>query len=158
MNISMSVDSSELNRCLRDIKKFSEKKKNEIRAQVRMSTVNIQGDARKNAPRGATSFLAGTVNTKFSSDGFSGLVYCKAMYAQWVEYGRGPGKPPPFTAIYPWVIVKITKNPKAAASIAYAVMMKIARYGTRKQPFLFPAAERERRPFIMGITRILQTK
>jgi hypothetical protein len=158
MNITFSVDSPDLEKCLQDIKKWKNRKINEIRWQVRRSTINIQGEARKNAPRGATSFLAGSINTRFTMDGLSAEVYCNAMYARWVEFGRRPGKPPPFSAIYPWVIVKVTKNVKEAKKIAYAVMWKIAHQGTKKQPFLFPAAERERRRFIDGIRRILQTR
>ena len=54
-------------------------------------------------------------------------------YAEYVEYGRPPGKMPPLSAIKDWLQIK-----GMADELAYPIAKKIADQGTRPQPFIRP--------------------
>jgi len=64
------------------------------------------------------------------------LIFSFPFYAQWVEWGRPPGKMPPLEAIRAWLRVKGIEE-KAAFPIARA----IGRLGTRPQPFIRPTID-----------------
>ena len=68
-------------------------------------------------------------------------------YWQYVENGRSAGKMPPIKNIYQWIQEKRSmqekiKNAKnrisATKSLAYVIARKIAKKGTRPQPFVQP--------------------
>lgn len=82
-----------------------------------------------------------------------------SRYAQFVEYGRLPGKMPPVDSIEQWVRRKGRKKNSAlksaavfagkseaqlARSAAWAIAKDIARRGTKPHPFLKPAYEQYR--------------
>jgi hypothetical protein len=55
-------------------------------------------------------------------------VYNQFSHAWWVEYGRGPGKQPPFDKIMPWVLRHISPPTR---SVAFLIARKIGREGIR---------------------------
>lgn len=64
-------------------------------------------------------------------------------YAKAVEFGTRPHRPP-IAPIKRWVWLKrrgLGVTEKEVNSVAWAIVEKIARVGTRKHPFLRPAAE-----------------
>ena len=68
------------------------------------------------------------------------LVY-DAPYAEYVEYGTDPHMPP-FEPIRAWVHRKradLGVKPADVDSVAKAIQIKIATYGTQPQPYLRPA-------------------
>lgn len=65
-----------------------------------------------------------------------------AKHAPFVEYGRKAGRMPPIQIIKAWARRKLRVSEKEADSVAFSVARKIAREGTKAQPFLMPAYEK----------------
>jgi hypothetical protein len=63
-------------------------------------------------------------------------------YGRYVEFGRGPGKPPPTDAIEPWVRTKLRVSSPRSFRVAYLVARKIAQKGVKPRPYMFPGAEK----------------
>lgn len=53
-------------------------------------------------------------------------------YAQYIEYGRGPGRFPPIQAIENWITVKhiVPRTDYSVKQVSYLIARKIAREGT----------------------------
>lgn len=61
-------------------------------------------------------------------------------YAEYVENGRKAGKMPPPKILTAWVRKKLRiRKEKQAASVAFLIARKIAKKGTKAQPFFGPA-------------------
>lgn len=61
-------------------------------------------------------------------------------YAEYVENGRKAGKMPPQKILTAWVRKKLRiPKEKQAASVAFLIARKIAKKGTKAQPFFGPA-------------------
>ena len=61
-------------------------------------------------------------------------------YAEYVENGRKEGKMPPPKILTAWVWKKLRiLKEKQAASVAFVIARKIAKKGTKAQPFFGPA-------------------
>ena len=65
-------------------------------------------------------------------------------YAEYVEYGRRAGRFPPVRQLSQWARKKLRVKGRQADSIGFLIARKIARKGTRPQPFFRPAYERHR--------------
>lgn len=63
-----------------------------------------------------------------------------AKYAPYVEYGRGAGRMPPVAPIERWARTKL-----GVSGMGFVIARKIARKGTKKQPYFFPAVEQSLR-------------
>jgi len=50
-------------------------------------------------------------------------------YADYVEYGREPGSPPPYEPIYEWCRRKLGLSEKEAKSVTWAIIKKIDKEG-----------------------------
>ena len=64
-----------------------------------------------------------------------------ARHAPFVEFGRKSGRMPKIEVLKAWVRRKLRVKEKEVNSVTFAVARKIAREGTRAQPFLRPAYE-----------------
>ncbi len=82
-----------------------------------------------------TGELARSINYK-SMGKLSIRVGADAKYAPFVEYGRGAGRMPPVAPIERWAQTKL-----GARGAGFAIARKIARRGTKPQPYFFPAVE-----------------
>lgn len=80
----------------------------------------------------------------------------ESNYARYVEFGRRAGKFPPIDPIRDWVRKVGMASGENVNSIAFLVARKIAQKGTRKQPFLRPAFERERMRFKRNVLRLVK--
>jgi hypothetical protein len=59
----------------------------------------------------------------------------------WLEFGRSPGKAPPKNAILDWMKVKGIRVPADKQdAVAFLIGRKIAKKGTKPQPFVSPVA------------------
>lgn len=65
-------------------------------------------------------------------------------YAEYVEYGRRAGKMPPVKNLEEWAYKKLRVDRKASRDVGYLIARKIAKKGTRPQPFFGPAVEKNR--------------
>lgn len=54
-------------------------------------------------------------------------------YAQYIEYGRGPGRFPPIEAIQNWMTAKhiVPREDRTVPQVSYLIARKIAREGTQ---------------------------
>ena len=76
----------------------------------------------------------------------------KNGYAESVEYGQRAGRYPPFEEIRAWARKKLRVDRKRLDSAAYLIGRKIARKGTRPQPFFLPAIKTNEREITDVIT------
>lgn len=73
-------------------------------------------------------------------------------YADYVENGRRSGKMPPVDIMAQWARKKLRVPAREARSAGYLIARKIARKGTRPQPFFRPAVERNRQAIERAIS------
>lgn len=73
-------------------------------------------------------------------------------YAEYVEYGRRAGRMPPVHIIAQWARKKLRIPEKSSRSAGYLIARKIARKGTRPQPFFRPAVESNRQAIERAIS------
>lgn len=105
----------------------------------------IIGKAKPLTPVGVTGDLRKTIDKEVST-GTPVPTYVKVgsnmEYAPFVEFGRGPGKMPPFANINLWYR---RKNQIGAtedvSSVVRAIQRAIAKRGVEAQPFLVPGFE-----------------
>lgn len=67
------------------------------------------------------------------------IINYSAPYAWQIEKGRMPGSMPPVEALEKWVRRKMQVPRKEQRKTAWAIAMKIKKYGTQPQPFIEPA-------------------
>lgn len=102
-------------------------------------------DARKGAPK-ASSTLTNSINQRQPSP-LSGEVYSGVDYARMVEEGTGRGGFPPKRALMDWIRDRRIQPRRAGMSddaLAFLIGRSIARRGTRAQPFMAPALDKNR--------------
>ena len=106
---------------------------------------NLRNTLRKNKTN-ASSVLSQSIGSiaKPKKDGFRLTVEMEDYY-KYVEEGRRAGKRPPIQNIYEWIqnkksvqtlISRSTDKRKATRSLAYVIARKIAKHGTKAQPFI----------------------
>lgn len=110
------------------------------------SAALVQGGARKNAPVDQGR-LRNSIGTEVSGPR-ERKIGPSAEHGEWVEMGTRPHWPPP-GALAGWA--------KRHGMDEFAVRQKIGLYGTKKQPFLGPAAE-EAEPAIAALVPLLASE
>ncbi len=73
-------------------------------------------------------------------------------YAEYVEYGRRAGRFPPLADIRAWARKKLRVEDKRLNSAAFLIGRKIARKGTRPQPFFTPAVQKNQQEIMDAIS------
>jgi hypothetical protein len=66
-------------------------------------------------------------------------IWCRAPFARYYEFGRDPGKPPPWRAMLPWVTKVFGLDGQEAESAARAVAINIGKFGTPPSFFMWKA-------------------
>lgn len=157
-------------------KSLSDKSKAEVRNEFAASALNIQSNAKKNAPVNLGN-LRNSIIVDQSGDNsnFTFIISAKASYSPYVEFGTGgkvsvpssyaeyastfkgknKGKYKEFIeALILWVRRKGigSGNDK---STAYVIARSILRKGIRPQPFMIPAYEQEKSKLLNRIKQIL---
>ena len=135
---------------------------NMARPAMQASLLLIEADAR-NLVAQDTRALRNSLHHTIEADptGLVGRVGPSLKYGQWVEFGRAPGKMPPVDALIGWVrrhglagtySVRTHKRLGSRATqasqdrrVAFLIARKIARRGSKPQPFMQPALDRNRR-------------
>lgn len=155
MSVSVKIspqDKAKFNKDLKIyLKKFDVKKDDalmELGFNIRFQAIKIL-DSQKTSDTGrlrnsidVTKNISGGVNVETTSG-----------YGKYVEFGRGAGGMPPIAALEKWVRRKLGVNAKRAKSIAFVIARGIAERGTKAQPFLKPAFEREKRKLILELRK-----
>lgn len=102
-------------------------------------------DARKGAPK-ASSNLTNSISQRQPSP-LSGEVYSGMDYARMVEEGTGSGGYPPRRALMDWIRTRRIQPRRAGMSddaLAFVIGRSIVRQGTRAQPYMQPALDKNR--------------
>ena len=118
---------------------------------MRDCTLLVERDAKKNASASVnTGMLRASILPEVRGEGHAimGVVGSNLLYAAAVELGSRPHWPPP-DPILRWVQLKLQPGKDLEASVAFLIARKIARMGTKAQPYLQPA-------FDMNLDRIEQ--
>jgi len=106
---------------------------------MRDSLMVIVSDARKDAPvdtgRLRSSILP---EIRDAATEVQGVVGSNVVYAPYIEFGTRPHFPP-ISAIRLWVHHKGMAAAEDEGRVAFLIARKIARTGTKAQPFLMPA-------------------
>ena len=116
--------------------------------------MNIIADAQRNLKSNGTNYTgklsnSGRVEEVKGQDALDVGFFSKGKgYAEYVEYGRKAGRFPPVRQLAQWARKKLRVNGKQADSAGFLMARKIARKGTRPQPFFRPAYERHRQEII----------
>lgn len=104
----------------------------EVRTAIVAGSKLVEGTQRQLAPQ-FSGALVQSIATTISGGGaaLTANIGPRAKYAQFVERGRGPGRPPPVAAVEAWARSKGI-NP-------YALAASIGRKGTKPHPFVAPS-------------------
>lgn len=147
----------ELMRALKEVGREYPKR---VKKPIRKVSFQAQRYARKTLDANntnATNTLNKSINVLIIAGGYTGVVTAEAYYAYWVEYGRGPGKYPPFYDIFAWVKKKLkVRSDEDAFLAAESIQRKIAMFGTEPQPFMRPAQKWSERRFRTEMIKALQ--
>lgn len=140
------------------LKKAMLKRQAKVRAAVEATGFEVEGVAKRLAPVNDGELRASIGILRLSSDGLELDTGTNKDYALSIEKGKGPGHWPPIKAftgeeesLDRWVQKKLG-DPKAA----FPVARKIFKEGTEPQPFMEPAADRNRAAFKVRIAKALQ--
>lgn len=116
----------------------------ELDRQLSRGAKEISNDARLEAPK-ANSDLTNSIRALRVGQG-EHLVVAAAAHAGPVERGRRPGPMPPIQSIVDWMKVRRVgpSDPEARRRAAFPIARSIGRRGTRPQPFMGPALEKNR--------------
>lgn len=108
---------------------------------LRQSGAAVQREAAKRAPSGADGRLKGSIAVEVDRRRPLPLwakVGPQVKYGRWVEMGTRPHFPPP-SALVRWARLKLrARNPESAA---FAIARKIAKHGTKAQPYMAPGLD-----------------
>src|SRR5690606_31267773 len=131
-----------------------------MRQEIQRTALRIQAGARRRLHEGGTSDtgrLANSIAIQIEDGGLDARIGTNLNYATAIEFGLPPGTRPDPEALQGWVRRKLgVKDRREARSVAYAIARKIERSGTKPQPYLFPAAEAERRVFRQRLQRAVR--
>lgn len=115
------------------------------------AAMNMVADAQENLRTNGTNntgLLSNTGKVEEVRDGDAidagFIAKGKRGYAEYVEYGRRAGKMPPVKNLEEWAYKKLRVDRKASSGVGYLIARKIAKKGTRPQPFFGPAVEKNR--------------
>ena len=117
----------------------------EIDRGLKRGANEVARTARTLAPK-ATSGLTQSILAR-RTGAAQYIVVARAGYAGPVEFGRKPGRQPPVQSIVDWMRTRriaTGAGPRRQRQIAFAIARKIGREGTKAQPFMGPALERNR--------------
>lgn len=104
---------------------------------MRNATTKLQNEARENIRKNHTTYqgnLAKNIRRRDPVTAYVGVVAVGEEYGGAIEFGRKPGRRPPSQPLERWAEVKLGQK-----GLGFVIARKIAREGTRPQPFLEPA-------------------
>lgn len=122
----------------------------EARRQFQNALLLAKAIATREAPVGVSGNLRRSIRLDMPRETAGGLVgrmFVDApanRYAQFVEFGRGPGRMPPFspgTDLWLWVKRKLAPPEEELRSAAFLLARAIGAQGTRPHPFFGPAGD-----------------
>lgn len=135
---------------LRNLDSFSRRAKDVLRSEVERSAEKVQQDARRRAPVDQGELRA-SIGITYRPDRLGARIGTNSEHAWPVHSGLKRRWYSP-KALEPWVDRNIAVA-RSTESAAFLVARSIMETGTKGQPFLFPAFEKERKPFTRTVRR-----
>lgn len=118
----------------------------EVDRQLRKSAMKVVSEAQQNIRKAPNANNTGAMSNSGKVRGKTGGLEYEAgfasQYAYYVEHGRKAGRMPPVKLLAEWAKKKLRVDDKRKMSVGYLVARKIARKGTRPNPFLKPAFDK----------------
>jgi hypothetical protein len=135
---------------LRKLDQFSRRAKNVLREEVERTAEKVQRTSRGLVPRD-TGDLRQSIQITYRPDRLGARVGTNSEHAWPIHSGlkRRWYRP---KALEPWVDRNI-QVARSTESAAFLVARSIAETGTKGHPFLFPAFDREKKPFSRTVRR-----
>jgi hypothetical protein len=130
--VTLSVES--LQKIQRLVSKHPAIAQKHVDTAITRSLVAVFGGIKREAPVGVSGDMRNRWEKKTSA--FRGRLESNTKYAYWVHEGRGPGKMPPFGEGTP-----LEKWAKKKGIPPFLIARKIAKKGTKANPFLDRAVE-----------------
>lgn len=138
---------SDMEKVVGKVRKMSEEAQTGTKTQVLKSAMQVEAVAKSLAPS-KTSKLRGSIKTKLTNGGMGAEVTATAAHAAYVEYNTRAH------------IIKAKKAKALKFNMDGKTMFRkwVRHPGTKEQPFMRPALERERPHFIRELTEIVGRK
>lgn len=118
--------------------------------------MKIIADAQQNLRTNGTNYtglLSNSGKTQKIDVGYDvGFFPSNKGYAEAVEYGKKAGSFPPLAEIRAWAKKKLRIEERRLNSAAFFISRKIARKGTRPQPFFTPAVQKNQQEIMDAIS------
>jgi len=166
METKITIQVTNVNEFRMDIDKFITFSHDKVRTVIERNSNNIRDNAKAKAAKD-TGKLIKSIATRFVNDGFTGIIYAGAEHSAYIEFGtrrgiripsgyedlasqfKGAGNAaPPTSALKEWA------ERHGMTGKEYVLSKAIQRRGTKPQPFLIPAFEMQKAPFIADIYKI----
>lgn len=123
----------------------------EVAQDIRSGAINILRSQKTNN----TGRLGNSITIQKTRFG-ARRVATDTGYGLYVEFGRPPGKWPPRNRLERWAKRKLGLSGKEAKNAAFLIARKIGKEGTKAQPFLRPAYQRERVNFARKFRKLVR--
>jgi HK97 gp10 family phage protein len=138
--MDMHFDMSSLNALAQKYEGADGVVRDEVRKGITRSVIQIEADAKRLVPTD-THHLQRSLTHEVTASGrdVTGRAGSNVNYARFVEEGRRPGRMPPPAALEGWA-----RRKTGSISAAFLIARAIGRRGTRPQPYLKPALDRNR--------------
>lgn len=138
-----------LNEGINNLEHYIERKKRGLLGVVAGSSTAIQNTAKQLAPADLGELREEIFSTVIERrDSISGDVLSAADYSAYVEFGARPH----------WTSVRNLEGWAERHGISpYAVQYSIAKKGTPAQPFMTPAAVKEKNNFVRGVKIVMSS-
>jgi len=149
---------AEMKKTMRQLDKWAEKKKRQVRLEVERSAVRMEGDMARNAPV-FEGTLRSSIKITRRDKGFTALVGSILKYALSIEYGMRPGVvflPWTYGPLRRWVEKVLGVRGKRTSQVTFFVARKIFKKGFPAHPFMRPAFRKEKPKFQRAIFKIMK--
>jgi len=163
----MNVTIIGTNTVITNLKGLDVEMRKKVNQQITISSARVLADARRTAPKSTGNLTrSGRILVRSNEQ----IVEFNALYAWYAEHGRNPGRRPPLEPILDWVHKRglggtysvgshrrtgnYTSQIKEDRAIAFLIQRSIGKKGTRAQPYLKPAFEREKPYFIQRMREL----
>lgn len=153
--LTAHIASEDLQRCLNDLKKYNQQVQNGARKVISETAYRVANDAKRNLTKNrsvVTGALRSSIKVISNLAKFEAKTGTSIKYAPFVEYGTVAHV---ITARRAKVLARYNRTSKGKAQ--FTVFGRTVNHpGTRPKPFLFPAAESNRRQFESSMINVLK--
>ena len=153
MNVQIKIHQATVDNLIKKINAYEKGLDRKVEQATAEAAIEVQKEAKLAAPTGVSGDLRSriSVSRHYKPAIISYIVGVHLAYAAAVEFGSGPHKPP-IKPLKLWAKRKLGDE-----NAAYAVRNKIAKEGTRPQPFLRPAYRKVVPEYKRALKRILRS-